>query len=116
MLVFEAIIAGEISAAGKLIFLGIAKTLVIGGIIGFGMAKLLVFLLKEFLIPDILQESVAFVMVIAAFVLSNIFQSESGLLAVTLMGLFMDNQKHVKSQGYYHIEYFYSFGCEITFK
>ena len=34
-------------------------------------------------------------MVIAAFVLSNIFQSESGLLAVTLMGLFMDNQKHV---------------------
>ncbi|MEJ2194050.1 MAG: cation:proton antiporter [Ignavibacteriaceae bacterium] len=95
VLVFEAIIAGEISAAGKLIFLGIAKTLVIGGIIGFGMAKLLVFLLKEFLIPDILQESVAFVMVIAAFVLSNIFQSESGLLAVTLMGLFMDNQKHV---------------------
>lgn len=95
VLVFEAIIAEEISAAGKLIFLGIAKTLVIGGIIGFGMAKLLVFLLKEFLIPDILQESVAFVMVIAAFVLSNIFQSESGLLAVTLMGLFMDNQKHV---------------------
>ena len=95
VLVFEAIIVGEISAAGTLIFLGIVKTLVIGGIIGFGMAKLLVFLLKEFLIPDILQESVAFVLVLAAFVLSNVLQAESGLLAVTLMGLFMDNQKHV---------------------
>jgi len=95
VLVFEAIIVGEISAAGTLIFLGIVKTLFFGGIIGFGMAKLLVFLLKEFLIPDILQESVAFVLVLAAFVLSNVLQAESGLLAVTLMGLFMDNQKHV---------------------
>jgi NhaP-type Na+/H+ or K+/H+ antiporter len=95
VLVFEAIIAGEISAAGTVILFGILKTALIGGLIGFGMAKLLVFLLRKFLIPDILQESVALVMVIAAFVLSNIFQPESGLLAVTLMGLFMDNQKHV---------------------
>ena len=95
VLVFEAIIAGEISAAGTVILFGILKTVLIGGLIGFGMAKLLVFLLRKFLIPDILQESVALVMVIAAFVLSNIFQPESGLLAVTLMGLFMDNQKHV---------------------
>jgi len=78
-----------------MIFLGIFKTLLIGGIIGFGMAQLLVFLLRKFLVPDFLQESVALVMVITAFVLSNIFQDESGLLAVTLMGLFIDNQKFV---------------------
>ena len=95
VLVFEAILAGEISEAGTMIFLGIFKTLLIGGIIGFGMAQLLVFLLRKFLVPDFLQESVALVMVIAAFVLSNIFQEESGLLAVTLMGLFIDNQKFV---------------------
>jgi NhaP-type Na+/H+ or K+/H+ antiporter len=95
VLVVEAILAGEVSAAGTVIIFGILKTLLIGGIIGFGMAKVLVLLLKKFLVPDILQESVAFVMVIAAFVLSNTFQPESGLLAVTLMGLFMDNQKHV---------------------
>ncbi|MCW9094219.1 MAG: cation:proton antiporter, partial [Ignavibacteriaceae bacterium] len=95
VLVFEAIIAGEISEASTVIFLGILKTLLIGGVIGFGMARLLLLLMKKFLIPDILQESVAFVMVIAAFVFSNILQPESGLLTVTLMGLFMDNQKLV---------------------
>jgi NhaP-type Na+/H+ or K+/H+ antiporter len=95
VLVFEAIISGEISEAGTVIFLGIFKTIFIGGVIGFGMAKLLILLMKKFLIPDILQESVAFVMVIGAFVFSNILQPESGLLTVTLMGLFMDNQKLV---------------------
>jgi NhaP-type Na+/H+ or K+/H+ antiporter len=64
VLVFEAIISGEISEAGTVIFLGIFKTIFIGGVIGFGMAKLLILLMKKFLIPDILQESVAFVMVI----------------------------------------------------
>ena len=95
VLVFEVILVGEISSAGTLIFVGIIKTIVIGGMIGFGMAKLLVFLLRRFLIPDILQESVALVLVIAAFVLSNVLQVESGLLAVTIMGLFIDNEKHV---------------------
>ena len=95
VLVFEAIIAGNISEAGTVIFLGIFKTILIGGVIGFGMAGILILLIKKFLIPDILQESVAFVMVIAAFVFSNILQPESGLLTVTLMGLFMANHKLV---------------------
>ena len=95
VLVFEVILVGEISAAGTVVFLGILKTILIGGVIGFGMAQLLIQLLRKFLIPDFLQESVAFVMVIGAFVFSNVLQSESGLLTVTLMGLFMDNQKLV---------------------
>ena len=95
VLVFEVILAGEISAAGTVVFLGILKTILIGGVVGFGMAQLLIQLLRKFLIPDFLQESVAFVMVIGAFVFSNVLQPESGLLTVTLMGLFMDNQKLV---------------------
>ena len=95
VLVFEAILAGEISEASSVIILGITKTLIIGGILGFGMARLLIFLLRKFLIPDILQESVALVLVITAFVFSNLLQPESGLLTVTLMGLFIDNQKYV---------------------
>ncbi len=95
VLVFEAILAGEISAAGTVIFMGILKTILIGGVIGFGMAQILIQLIRKFLLPDFLQESVAFVMVVGAFVLSNVFQPESGLLTVTLMGLFLDNQKLV---------------------
>jgi len=64
-------------------------------LIGFGMAKLLIQLIRKFLIPDFLQEAVALITVLGAFVLSNILQPESGLLTVTLMGLFMDNQKVV---------------------
>ena len=95
VLVFEAILAGNLNEAGPVIFLGILKTLLLGGLVGFGMAQLLIQLLRKFLIPDFLQESVALILVIAAFVLSNIVQPESGLLTVTLMGLFMDNQKSV---------------------
>jgi len=95
VLVFEAILAENISEAGPLIFWGIAKTLLIGGVIGFFISKLLIQLLKKFLIPDFLQEAVALVLVVAAFVISNMIQPESGLLTVTLMGLFMDNQKVV---------------------
>jgi len=98
VLVFEAILAGNISEATPVIFIGIFKTLLIGGVVGFGMAQLLIQLLRKFLIPDFLQEAVALVMVVAAFVVSNIFQPESGLLTVTLMGLFMDNQKVVSIQ------------------
>lgn len=95
VLVFETILTGNISEAGPLIFVGIFKTLLIGGLIGFGMAKLLIQLIRKFLIPDFLQEAVALITVLGAFVLSNILQPESGLLTVTLMGLFMDNQKVV---------------------
>lgn len=95
VLVFEAIFAENITEVGPLIFIGIIKTIIIGGVVGFGMAQLLIQLLRKFLIPDFLQESAALVLVIAAFVISNIFQPESGLFTVTLMGLFMDNQKFV---------------------
>lgn len=95
VLVFETILAGNFSEAGPLIFIGILKTILIGGLVGFGMAKLLIQLIRKFLIPDFLQEAVALVIVLGAFILSNLLQPESGLLTVTLMGLFMDNQKVV---------------------
>ena len=95
VLVFEAIIAGEVGEASSVVLIGLLKTIFFGGAIGLGSAGLLLLFLKRFWIPDILQESVAFILVITAFVLSNIFQPESGLFAATLMGLFLDNQKHV---------------------
>jgi NhaP-type Na+/H+ or K+/H+ antiporter len=95
VLVFEAIIAGEVGQASSVVLIGLLKTILLGGAIGLGFAGLLLLFLERFWIPDILQESVAFILVITAFVLSNLFQPESGLFAATLMGLFLDNQKHV---------------------
>jgi NhaP-type Na+/H+ or K+/H+ antiporter len=95
VLVFEAVLVGEIQEAGTLVFLVIVKTIFFGGLVGLLFAGLLVVLLRRFWIPDFLQETVTLMLVIAAFVISNLLQAESGLLAATLMGLAMDNQKQV---------------------
>ncbi|MCB9766756.1 MAG: sodium:proton antiporter [Candidatus Omnitrophica bacterium] len=94
VLVFEAILVGEIQEAGTMVGLAIGKTILLGGLIGAFFAWILVFLLRRFWIPDFLQEVVTLSMVIGAFLLSDLLQSESGLFAVTLMGVVMANQKH----------------------
>ena len=95
VLVFEAILAGEGGGTTALVVIGVAKTLVFGGLIGFAFGRLLLLLFRRFWIPDYLHEAVTLALLVGAFVLSNHVQAESGLLAVTLMGLVLDNQKHV---------------------
>ena len=58
-------------------------------------AAFLVFILRRRLVPDYLQSSVALMVVVGTFALSNVLQEESGLLEVTLMGIIMANQKYV---------------------
>ncbi|NIR50645.1 sodium:proton antiporter [candidate division KSB1 bacterium] len=95
VLVFEAILVGEVQEATTMVLLSLVKTVFLGGLIGLILARLLVFLLKQFWVPDFLQETVTLMLVIVAFVSSNLFQEESGLFAATLMGLALDNQKTV---------------------
>lgn len=58
-------------------------------------AALLIGLLRRRLVPDYLQSSVALMVVVGTFALSNVLQEESGLLEVTLMGIMMANQRYV---------------------
>lgn len=51
--------------------------------------------LKRDLIPDSLQNPVAVMFVVAVFTGAHLLQSKSGLLAVTIMGFAMANQKVV---------------------
>ena len=95
LLVYEVIVIGEIEHAGAQVLFVLGKTVFIGSIVGFAFAWLLVFLLKKFWIPDFLHETVTLSLVIGAFILSDTIQSESGLIATTLMGLVLDNQKLV---------------------
>ncbi|RMF60442.1 MAG: hypothetical protein D6743_14920, partial [Calditrichaeota bacterium] len=95
VLVFEAVVAGETQRAGVLVVTSLLKTIFIGGSVGLLTAGALVFLLKRYWIPDFLQETVTLMLVIVAFVVSNHFQSESGLFSVTLMGMALDNQRAV---------------------
>ncbi|QXD14854.1 cation:proton antiporter [Rhodocaloribacter litoris] len=58
-------------------------------------AALLILVLHRRLVPDYLQSSIALMVVVGTFALSNVLQEESGLLEVTLMGIMMANQKYV---------------------
>jgi NhaP-type Na+/H+ or K+/H+ antiporter len=95
VLVFEAIVIGEFNAAGSVVLFGLIKTILAGGILGYASSFVLLYFLRKLWIPDALQESTALVLVLGTYLLSNMIQHESGLFAVTLMGLFLDKQKHV---------------------
>lgn len=93
VLVFQILSTGD--APLPIIAATVAKTLVVGSVLGLAAAALLVILLRRFWVPDFLENPVALMLVVCAFTLANLFQHESGLLAVTVMGFVLGNQKFV---------------------
>ena len=94
VLVFE-VISGGGHGTSSYLAIALLKTIVLGGGLGLLAAVLLTVLLYRFWIPDHLQNAFVLMMVVGAFVASNAIQHESGLLAVTLMGIALANQKYV---------------------
>lgn len=70
-------------------------TIVTGGVLGFLGGVFTVALLRFFWVPGYLRNAVVLMMVLAIFTASNLIQAESGLLTVTLFGIFLANQKSV---------------------
>lgn len=99
VLVYEAISAGLFDAVPKVVLAGIYRTILAGSITGALGALVLIVLLRFYLVPDFLQSSIALMTVIVVFTLSNMSQPESGLLAVTVMGVVLANQKSVPMRG-----------------
>lgn len=94
ILVFEGILIGEVQEAAVPILLSFAKTIFTGVIVGTLIAYLLAFIVKNYWIPDYLHGAASLAFVVVAFVLSNILHEESGLLACTIMGIVLTNQKY----------------------
>jgi NhaP-type Na+/H+ or K+/H+ antiporter len=95
VIVFEAITAGPAGSSNTFVVLAILKTAFVGGILGFLSARLVTYLLTRYWIPDFLHNPVTLTMVLASFTAANFVQPESGLLAVTVMGVFLANQNAV---------------------
>lgn len=93
LLVFETIVGHGSGSPTSVIILAVVKTIVIGGLAGAIGALIMTQTLKRYLIPDFLQNPVTIMVVVAAFTVSNVLQHESGLLAVTVMGIILANQK-----------------------
>ncbi len=95
VLVFEVIVAGGAHGSTSVVLWGVVKALVFGGFVGLLAAGFMVLLLRRFLVPDFLQNPVSLMVVVMCYVASNSLQTESGLLAVTVMGVALTNQKFV---------------------
>ena len=95
VLVFEAILIGDIQAATSLAVTGFLRTILVGLVVGGLGAAVMVVLLKRYWVPDFLQNPVALMVVVLVFAVSNQLQAESGLLSVTIMGIALANQRFV---------------------
>ena len=96
VLVFEVIVSlgGEGPGIVGVIGGGI-MTVVVGGVMGVVGAVAMVRVLRRFWLPDYLHNPAALMFVVGAFVAADLIRSESGLLAVTVMGLVLANQRSV---------------------
>ena len=102
VLVFEALVphgAGESGTGTSQAFYSLFQTILYGGGFGGLSAAILAFVLKRHAVPDHLESLVTMLFVLVAFTASNLCQSESGLVAVTLMGIILANSgvtlKHI---------------------
>ncbi len=93
VLVFEAILAGGLSGSARWAAEGFFESIGAGCVVGLVGAGLIILALKKYWIPDFLQNAVSLMMVVSVFVVSNSLKRESGLLAATVMGIALANQK-----------------------
>ncbi len=95
VLVFQVVRAGELHFPVWETSFEFGQTLLAGTVAGVISGIVLIVLLRRFLIPDFLENAVTLMLVLATFGLANHFQEESGLLAVTVMGMILANQRSV---------------------
>ncbi len=91
VLIFEAVVSRR---EGHTLGVFIA-TMASGVVIGAVSAWLMAFFLRRQMIPEYLQNYAVLAAVLLAFSLSNVLTHESGLLAVTIMGIALGNMRGV---------------------
>ena len=86
------------SAAVEQVAIGIGLEIFVALGISVMATILLVVILRRRMVPDFLRNAVTLMVVVVAFVVANVLQHESGLLATTLMGIALANQPYVSVQ------------------
>lgn len=104
VLIYEAIVSHR---EGHTIGIFVA-TVVCGTLTGAAAAWVSAFLLRRQMIPEYLQNYAVLATVLLAFSVSNVLTHESGLLAVTIMGIALGNMRGV------HIDDILDFKASLT--
>lgn len=95
VLVYQVALEGSVDAAMDEVLQALGKTLLVGVVMAFVVAKIIELLLKHHLIPDYLHSVFLLAVTATAFAASNTIQAESGLLTCTVLGIALANQKSV---------------------
>ncbi|MFK7974748.1 MAG: cation:proton antiporter [Halioglobus sp.] len=98
VLVFEWIVAQETSSDLSHVLAVFGQTIGAGLILGIVAGHGFGLLLRHRLIPEFLQNFAAIAVVTSSFALSNTIMHESGLLAVTIMGIWLANMPGVHTR------------------
>ena len=104
VLVYEVISVGAGQLGFSVAMFCLFKTIFAGVLIGAAGAAFLYLGLKKYWLPDLLQNVIVLMIVLTVFVASNLIQDESGLLAVTIMGMILANQKAVSLERIIHFK------------
>ncbi|MCH8978928.1 MAG: sodium:proton antiporter [Armatimonadetes bacterium] len=96
VLTFEFLFVDSTANHASEAFVALFATFGVGVLVGLLAAGAAVLLLKKFWIPDFLVNPASVAFVLLAYVASNQAQPESGLVAVTVMGFALANQRWVR--------------------
>ena len=96
VLVYEVILAGVDASIGHTI-LTLGKMVLVGLILGLAAGQLIGELMRRHWLPDYLHNVFTLSLVCGVFAISDLLQGESGLLAVTVMGMRLANIKDVNT-------------------
>jgi len=94
VLTFEVIVAVGFRHGASHFLLGMLAFLLSGLLIGLAATAVLILFLRRNWIPDFLQNGVSLMAVVLVHTAANSFREESGLLAVTIMGIALASQKY----------------------
>lgn len=95
VLIFEFIISGISGTAIEHTLLLFGKILLTGSVLGIGSGYLLGIIIRHHLLPEYLHNVTTLAVLFAFFALSNTLAEESGLLTVTVMGIWLANMRDV---------------------
>lgn len=103
VLVFQSVLLGRGSQPLPALIGSLLLTIVVAVVIGLGLGWILEQLMRRHAIPDFLHGVVFLSAAIGALVVSNAIQSESGLLTVTILGIYLGNRPQLHLR---HVEEF----------
>lgn len=94
-LVYEVVAHGTPGDMPHGTLMALGRTLVVGLGLGLASGWLTREMMRRYLVPDYLQNPVVLALVLLVFAISNRLQEESGLVTVTVLGMFLANQRDV---------------------